>query len=189
MDSLDLRYSKSVLLKIYEKEGSVIQSDLKRIASNWRTLTDVINSLKDDGYLVVTERISGRRITQISLTEKGRSVAEQLKRAEEAAKGVVIHEDESRIEVSDIPEMWREKWKNLHALIHVNVFDDHVTIMETNHEGSGKERIFNIYVRENGQGHLRLWCELDESFDCYHVGYALTLAPVQDMFARVRGGK
>ncbi len=45
------------------------------------------------------------------------------------------------------------------------------------------------YVRENGQGHLRLWCELDESFDCYHIGYALTLAPVQEMFVRVRGGK
>ena len=79
MDSLDLRYSKSVLLKIYEKGGSVIQSDLKEIVSNWRTLTDVINSLKDDGYLVVTERISGRRITQISLTEKGRDTAEKLR--------------------------------------------------------------------------------------------------------------
>ena len=131
----------------------------------------------------------GRKSYQISLTPKGRQVAEQLKKAEEAASGIVIHEDEGRIEISNVPEEWKEKWKHLHALIHVNVYDDHVTIMETNHEGTGKERIFNIYIRENGHGQLRLWCELDESFDCYHIGYALTLAPVQDMFARVRGGK
>ena len=101
---------------------------------------------------------------------------------------MIVHERERRIEVQ-VLEDWGEKWKNLRALFHVNVYEDHVTIMETNHEGTGKPKTFNIYVRENGQGYLRLWCELDESFDCHHVGYALTLAPVQDMFARVRGGK
>ena len=52
-------------------------------------------------------------------------------------------------------------------------------------------KIVNIRFSLDGNGHgqLRLWCELDESFDCYHIGYAMTLAPVQDMFARVRGGK
>ncbi len=71
----------------------------------------------------------------------------------------------------------------------MNVYEDHITLMDSNYHGTGKERIFNIYVKENGQGHLRLWCEADKSLDCFHVGYALTLAPVQDMFARVRGGK
>ncbi len=188
MDALDFRYAKSVILKLLEKD-TFMKSELFTIVTSNQTLDKLLDALEKDGYVSKISSKYGRRTYSISLTDRGRSVAEQLKRAEEAAKGVVIHEDESRIEVSDIPEMWREKWKNLHALIHVNVFDDHVTIMETNHEGSGKERIFNIYVRENGQGHLRLWCELDESFDCYHVGYALTLAPVQDMFARVRGGK
>ena len=182
------KHISSILIFLLER-GEVKKTDLSRVVSSPQTYQRAVKELEKEGYVVQRETIIGRRIVNVSLTPKGRSVAEQLKRAEEAAKGVVIHEDESRIEVSDIPEMWREKWKNLHALIHVNVFDDHVTIMETNHEGSGKERIFNIYVRENGQGHLRLWCELDESFDCYHVGYALTLAPVQDMFARVRGGK
>ena len=91
----------------------------------------------------------GPRKYSISLTSKGHAVAEQLKKAEEAASGIVIHEDEGRIEISNVPEEWKEKWKNLHALIHVNVYDDYVTIMETNHEGTGKERIFNIYIREN----------------------------------------
>ncbi len=71
----------------------------------------------------------------------------------------------------------------------MNVYEDHITLMDSNYHGTGKERIFNIYVKENGQGHLGLWCEAEESFDYFHVGYALTLAPVQDMFARVRGGK
>ncbi len=38
---------------------------------------------------------------------------------------------------------------------------------------------------ETGQGER----DCNESFDCYHIGYALTLADVQDMFARVRGGE
>ncbi|EQD30608.1 hypothetical protein B2A_14067 [mine drainage metagenome] len=151
-------------------------------------LDKVLRALEENGFLTVEVTKIGPPIYTITLTDRGKAVAEQLKRAEEAAKGAIIFEEEGRIEVK-VPEEWREKWKNLHALFHVNVYEDHVTIMETNHEGTGRERIFNIYIRENGQGHLRLWCEEDESFDCYHVGYALTLAAVQDMFARVRGGK
>lgn len=165
-----------------------MKHELFDVVTSNQTLDKLLDALEGDGY--ITKKLSeyGRRTYEITLTPKGHAVAEQLKRAEEAARGATVFENEGRIEVQ-VPEEWREKWKNLHALFHVNVYEDHVTIMETNHEGTGRERIFNIYIRENGQGHLRLWCEEDESFDCYHVGYALTLAPVQDMFARVRGGK
>jgi DNA-binding MarR family transcriptional regulator len=186
MDSLDLRYSKSVLLKIYEKDGGVIQSDLKGIASNWRTLTDVINSLKDDGYLVVTKRISGRRITQISLTEKGHAVAKQLKRTQEVANGEPIIQISDQ-EAVDWAKEFTETTKNLSLLFHVNVFEDHVTIGE---EKDGKLRVINVYVRVNGHGIMRLWCEEDESFDCIHTKYAWTLPKVQEMYANnVRNGR
>ena len=188
MESLNERYVSSLLVFLLSKTVAK-KSDLSSVITNPYKLTDILNKLARDGLLTMGESKLGRKSYQISLTPKGRQVAEQLKKAEEAASGIVIHEEEGRIEISSVPEEWKEKWKNLHALIHVNVYDDHVTIMETNHEGTGKERIFNIYIRENGHGQLRLWCELDESFDCYHIGYALTLAPVQDMFARVRGGK
>ena len=188
MDVLDFRYAKSVILKLLEKD-TFMKSELFKIVSSNQTLDKLLDALEKDGYVTKISSNYGRRTYSISLTDKGRTVAEQLKKAEEVASGIVIHEDEGRIEISNVPEEWKEKWKHLHALIHVNVYDDHVTIMETNHEGTGKERIFNIYIRENGHGQLRLWCELDESFDCYHIGYALTLAPVQDMFARVRGGR
>ena len=186
--SISEKHAVNVIKYLLEK-GSIKKTDLLEIVKSSWTLDKLIPKLENDGLIEVVESTMGRRTYSISLTPKGRQVAEQLKKAEEAASGIVIHEDEGRIEISNVPEEWKEKWKHLHALIHVNVYDDHVTIMETNHEGTGKERIFNIYIRENGHGQLRLWCELDESFDCYHIGYALTLAPVQDMFARVRGGK
>ena len=171
------------------EKGKIKKTDLSEIIPNPQTYNRMVDELYKADLVSIEEKIMGRKTVILSLTEKGREVAEQLKKAEAAAKGLTIHEEEGRIEIKNVPEEWKEKWKNLRALFHVNVFEDHVTIMETNHEGTGRERIFNIYVRENGQGHLRLWCEADESFDCHHIGYALTLAPVQDMFARVRGGK
>ena len=184
---LGKQYVTPVLIRLYK--GEAMMTELTSIVSNYSTLRLLIRELQDEDYVTTREVFQDKRKIIVSLTEKGKAVAEQLKKAEEVSKGVVIHEDEGRIEISNMPDDWKDKWKNLHALIHVNVYDDHITIMETNHEGTGKERIFNIYIRENGHGQLRLWCELDESFDCYHIGYALTLAPVQDMFARVRGGK
>ncbi len=182
------KHASSVLFFLLER-GKIKKSQLSEIIKNPQTYSAIVSKLMDAGLIMSTEEIIGRRVVYLTLSEKGRSVAEQLKRAEETAKGVTIHEEEGRIEITKVPDEWREKWKNLHALFHVNVYEDHVTIMETNHKGSGRSRTFNIYVKENGYGHLRLWCEEDESFDCYHVGYALTLAAVQDMFARVRGGK
>ena len=188
MESLDLPYAKSLIIVLLDK-GEVTMTSLQSIATSYNTVRKVMESCQKDGLVKIREVVAGRKTRFVSLTEKGREVAEHLKKAGESAKGLTIHEEEGRIEIKNVPEEWKEKWKNLRALFHVNVFEDHVTIMETNHEGTGRERIFNIYVRENGQGHLRLWCEADESFDCHHIGYALTLAPVQDMFARVRGGK
>lgn len=187
-DALSEKYT-SIFLTYLLAEGEVKKGDFREVIKSTTTIDKLVTKFEQEGFITVKKEFAGRRIHVISLTPKGRSVAEQLKRAEEAAKGVVIHEEEGRIEITNVPEEWRNKWKNLHALFHVNVFEDHVTIMETNHRGTGKPRTFNIYVKENGEKHLRLYCELDESFDCYHIGYALTLAAVQDMFARVRGGK
>lgn len=187
MDSLDLKYARSVLQRLLEKEV-FMKSDLFDIVTSNQVLDKLLDSLKEDGYIIKELSPYGRRTYSISLTPRGRIIAEQYKKADDAAKGATIYEDEGRIEVR-APEEWREKWKNLKALFHVNVYEDHVTIIEASDHGKVKERAFNIYTRENGRDHLRLWCEEDESFDCYHVGYAFTLAPVQDMFAKIRGGK
>lgn len=187
MDSIDLKNAKSVLIRLSELPDAKKQ-DLFDIVKSHQVLDNLLNALEEDGYLTISVNPVGPKRYTLNLTEKGRLVAIHLKKTDEVAKGATLYEDEGRIEVRP-PEEWKEKWKNLHALFHVNVYEDHVTIMEASYEGRRNQRIFNIYIRENGQGRLRLWCEEDESFDCYHVGYALTLAPVQEMFVRIRGGR
>ena len=72
-----------------------------------------------------------------------------------------------------------EKAKNLTMLFHINVMDDHITVEEVK---PGKpSRIFNIYVKRNGNGEFRLWCEHDDSYDCWHVKAAWTYPHVQKM--------
>ncbi len=44
------------------------------------------------------------------------------------------------------------------------------------------ERMATITVRGDPHGIMRLWCELDESFDCVHVHYAWSLPKVQEMY-------
>ena len=44
-----------------------------------------------------------------------------------------------------------------------------------------KIRVENVFVRANGWGIMRLYCEEDESFDGIHVQYAWTLPSVQEM--------
>lgn len=170
------KHISSILIFLLER-GEVKKTDLSRVVSSPQTYQRAVKELEKEGYVVQRETIIGRRIVNVSLTPKGRSVAEQLKRAEEAAK------DESVIQISDQEardwaEEFKEATRNLSLLYHVNVFEDHVTIGE---EKDGRLRVINVYVRVNGHGIMRLWCEEDESFDCIHVKYAWTLPKVQEM--------
>lgn len=53
---------------------------------------------------------------------------------------------------------------------HFNVFEDHATIVD--HQLG--DRLINVYIKDH-----KLWCELDESFGCIHVGYAHSIGKVQ----------
>ena len=86
MDSLDLKYAKSVLIELSTIEIAK-KSDLFKIIKSHQVLDNLLESLQEDNYLTIQESIAGPKRYSISLTPKGRSVAEQLKRAEEAAKG------------------------------------------------------------------------------------------------------
>ena len=48
-------------------------------------------------------------------------------------------------------------------------------------------RIFNIYIRKNGGGNFRLWCEFDDSYECWHVQAAWTYPQVQKMMTQYKG--
>ncbi len=181
-----------ILLELLRKQNEVVKTSLLSIVPNSYSLERHLTDLRKHGLISIREEKIVRRTFYVSLTPKGRAVAEQLKRAEEAAKGVVIHEEEGRAEIPTIDaENWAKRFqedtRGMSLLYHVNVFEDHITIGQ---EINGKTHITNIFVRVNGKGMMRLWCEEDESFDCIHVQYAWTLPKVQEMYANnVRDGK
>lgn len=81
-----MKYSHALLTSLLEDE-EVMKTKLMEVVSNIQSLDKVIEALRQDGLVQKTERIVGRRTIYISLTPLGRSVARQLRRADEAAMG------------------------------------------------------------------------------------------------------
>jgi hypothetical protein len=87
----------------------------------------------------------------------------------------------SRTDSYEIPPDFGKEFEGLSAMTHLNVLDDHIAITEHNYDGTSRDRIVMVYVKLNGRGFMRLWCELDNSYDCRHTRYAWTLPSVQEM--------
>ena len=190
------KHVSTVLLFVLGR-GTVNKTDIVSVVPSNTTVDNLVRELKGVELITVSAEFAGRKTYSISLTPKGRQVAEQLKRAEEAAKGKIpsTPEEESRITVETnekgekiyvLTEEYRreqeERRKRLSALVHVNVMDDHITFKETNYGGKGKDRILSVYVKLNHSGNLKLWCDADESFDCWHVNEAWSLPEVREMY-------
>ena len=171
MDALDFRYAKSVILKLLEKD-TFMKSELFKIVSSNQTLDKLLDALEKDGYVTKISSKYGRRTYSISLTDKGRTAAEQLKRMDEVA---------ARTETYELPPDFDKEFEGLSAMSHLNVLDDHIAITEHNYDGSGKDRIVMVYVKLNGRGIMRLFCEVDDAYECKHTRYAWTLPSVQEM--------
>ncbi len=92
MDSLDRKHAKSVLLALYgqEKVLPIVKSKLNTIVKSHQVLDTLLNQLKEDSYITIIETKIGPPKYNISLTDKGRQVAEQLKNAELAAQGRLV---------------------------------------------------------------------------------------------------
>ncbi len=141
-----------------------------------------LGNLEDAGLVKRREAIYRRKIVYVSLTEKGSKLAMQLKRAEEisdSASVATLPQDLSMTQEE------AEMAKHLNLLFHVNVMDDHITVEEV--KPGNPPRIFNIYVKRNGNGDFRLWCEHDDSYDCWHVKAAWTYPQVQKMMMHYKG--
>lgn len=193
-DILAGRHTTPVLIHLLERER--MMTELSVVVSNYSSLRLLVRDLQDAGYVTSKETFKDKRKILVSLTPKGRAVAEHLKKAEEAAMGTISQEseepritkgtDEKGTPIYIITPEYRkfseERRKRLSALIHVNVLDDHITFKETNYNGMGKDRLVTVYVKSNGKGILRLWCELDESFDCWHASEAWSLPDVREMY-------
>ena len=163
------------------------------IVKSHQVLDNLLESLQKDGYIVISSNKIGPRVYSISLTSIGKDAAEKFQSIvnDENEKKVsespvasdnrpegIIHVDGEDINIKLEPEE-RQNSKYLKILIHSNVLDDHITVEEA--IPGRPTRIFNIYIRQNGHGYFRLWCEEDNSFDCWHVKEAWTYPAVQKM--------
>ena len=193
MDSLDLKYAFSVLRAIYANSGTVQKKDLAKVVKSHQVLDNLLESLQKDGYIAISSNKIGPRVYSISLTPIGKDAAKKFQSIvnDENDKQVienqvdldnrsegVIHVDGEDINIKLEPEE-RKNSKYLKILIHSNVLDDHIAVEES--IPGRPTRIFNIYIRQNGHGYFRLWCEEDKSFDCWHVKEAWTYPAVQKM--------
>jgi len=163
-----------LILQLYDSNKEVVKTSLLPVVPNSYSLERYLRELQKDGLINIREEKIVRKTFYVSLTPKGRAVAEQIRRISEVGD----------LSIQVTPEEV-EKSKNLRFLFHVNVLDDHVTVEET---APGRPpRVFNIYVKLNGGGNFRLWCEEDDSFDCWHVRTAWGYPQVQKIMMHYRG--
>ena len=170
------KHSSAILIYLLEK-GEIPITAFANIQIGPTSYYRSLALLQADGLVKRREIIKRRKFVLFSLTDKGREVAEKLKQAQDVAEGI-IHIDGEDINIKLEPEE-RMNSKYLKLLIHSNVLDDHITVEEA--IPGRPTRIFNIYIRQNGHGYFRLWCEEDHSFDCWHVKEAWTYPAVQKM--------
>ena len=174
-----MKHAFSLFLYLYDK-GEVKQNQLLEVIPSTMTIDKLTKVMEGEGYLRSRKEVLGRKIYFFSLTEKGRRVAEQLKKTE-IVDEITPTRDPSLALSSEEVEMT----KRLTPLFHINVMDDHITVQE-NPPGEAS-RIFNIYIKRNGNGEFRLWCEHDDSYDCWHVKAAWTYPHVQRMMIQYQG--
>ncbi len=184
------KHVSSILIFLLEHD-TVNKTDLVTVVHSNTSVDKLVNELDQEGLISVKKEFAGRNTYYISLTKKGRSVALRLKEAEEVAESPadqeaegVIHIDGEEINVALTPEE-RENSKYLKFLFHFNVLDNHITVEEA--VPGKRSRIFNIYVKQNGNGIFRLWCEQDDSYECWHVREAWTYPQVQKMMTQYKG--
>ena len=176
------KHGSSILIYLLEK-GEIPITDFSKIHIGPTTYYRSLANLEKDGLVKRREIINKRKIVLISLTEKGKTTAVKLKEAQDVSDGI-IHVDGEEINIKLNPEEQKNS-QYLKYLFHFNVLDNHITVEEA---VPGKpSRIFNVYIKQNGGGYFRLWCEEDKSFDCWHVREAWTYPQVQKMMTQYKG--
>ena len=77
----DKQHAVPVLIKLLE--GNKFMTELSSVVSNYSTLRLLIRDLQDNGLVIVDEIVKDKRKVKVSLTEKGRAIANKLKEAQE----------------------------------------------------------------------------------------------------------
>jgi len=176
VNSLNLKYSKPILIKLLELNGTAKKNDLAAVTSGWPALDKTLAALEVDQFIEISEKFLGRRTYVISLTSKGLEVAKMLQAIFEVAQDHINGED-----IHTLPPNYTDQFKNFSTLTHLNVLDDRIAIKDLNFDGQGHDRVVFVCVKLNGNNILRLWCEVDNTYDCVHTKYAWALPDVQAM--------
>ena len=129
--SLTLHYSVPILVDLYSA-GEVYKTTIqKRVVKTLSTLDKVLEQLESDGLVIIEKKMErGNEVSRVSLTPKGRIVAENLSRLDDyritLPKGLteeiekIIKRDKSHSSVEEyVNEAVRkaiEKWKREHAV-------------------------------------------------------------------------
>ena len=131
MKSLGQHYSVPILIELYSA-GEVYKTSIQRkVVKTLSTLDKVLEELRDDGLIVIDNKVErGNEVFRVSLTPKGRIVAENLIHLEENSIRIpegliyeiekIIKSDKSHTSVEEyVNEAVRkaiEKWKREHAV-------------------------------------------------------------------------
>ena len=131
MKSLGQHYSVPILIELYSA-GEVYKTSIQRkVVKTLSTLDKVLEELRDDGLIVIDNKVErGNEVFRVSLTPKGRIVAENLTHLEENSIRIpegliseiekIIKRDKSHSSVEEyVNEAVRkaiEKWKRDHAV-------------------------------------------------------------------------
>jgi len=173
--TLSQKHAISVLLFLLDK-GSVKQNELLEVIPSNLTIEKLGNSLKEAGLINITHQMAGRKIFVYSLSERGHAMALKLKETFEAADGIDSEEN-----IQEIPPNYDNQFRNLSRDGSLNVLDGHIAIEERNYDVSGHDRVVSAYIKLDENNILRLWCDVDQTFDCVHTRYAWSLPNVQAM--------
>ena len=145
--------------------------DLIHVATNWRSIVSAVARLTEAGYLETTREVGGRRTYTITLTAKGRAVAEQLRHVEAVASGKVI----AHISPETTRRL-RDWLTHVTIMHHVNIIDDVIRVGDWH---GGKKRIADVQVKTVGK-RLRLFCDLCRSESCEHVDFVWVIPAVRE---------
>lgn len=129
--SLDLHYSVPILVELFSA-GEVYKTTIqKRVVKTLSTLDKVLEQLEFDGLIKIEKKVErGNEVNWVSLTQKGRTVAENLSHLDDyritLPNGLIddiekiIKKDKSHASVeeyvNDAVRKAIEKWKKDHAV-------------------------------------------------------------------------
>ena len=85
-DSLDIRHENRILLFLYER-GEIKKTDLLEVLSSSDSLSRSLQALNSFKLIEIQTKIIGRKVIIIKLTNLGKQVASQLKKADDILRG------------------------------------------------------------------------------------------------------